>query len=378
MRNHQYQHTSNGEDDLTIQLIGDDAPTQKLVLDETAQDYGKSVDGNWHISGSPSASADHQIPYLEDNSYSWWLMVRRTIAVLCALCSIVLGAAGGVGYWAEQNIISEQGFSSLASPLGQDSSFQKALSDAVVADIMKDQTVKNYLGEGQEEGFFGSIKNWLRERVKENIQKAAQSVTSQESYQHMWNDIVTRTHRYNVGEEHQNIALDIDPVYEQVNSQLVQFLGDKLSIFHPGEHLIVLDSSHSQTAEYLHQIKHFAQQWKLYCGLSALSLLVGVILWGRNRSIYAGCIFLTLSAISWCSSIFLGTKPLAQADEAVSSEVGKIFVQRFSSIITDSATNYVNSLTIPLMVIGIVLILLGVAFSIVSLGARERTAGVRI
>lgn len=105
--------------------------------------------------------------------------MRTFVSAAAVLIGLLMAAVAGPAVWVDRNIVQEDGFVALTSPLGKDPAFQQRLAAAAV----------DSLGSGDQ------IPEALTELVRPVLEKAAQSLTGLPGYSDAWAETLRKSHR---------------------------------------------------------------------------------------------------------------------------------------------------------------------------------------
>ena len=173
---------------------------------------------------------------------------RRATTVLRTGLGTVLGlaAAGLVAvlvplHWAQDTVVSRDGFARVVGALAQDQPFQEELARTAVA-----QTADRLVGEGATG--VGFLDRLLEDAVRRAADVAA-DLTSDPAYQRAWTESLTRTHEANVPTDGavasapEHLVLDIGPVLREVDAAVQQAVGVDVGLSEQGGTITVPGSN---------------------------------------------------------------------------------------------------------------------------------------
>ncbi|GAA1774665.1 hypothetical protein [Kocuria aegyptia] len=155
---------------------------------------------------------------------------RRAAAVLRTGLGTVLGlaAASLVAllvplHWAQDTVVSRDGFTRVVGTLAEDRPFQEKLARTAVGQVA-DRVV------GERATGVGFLDRILEDAVRRAADVAA-DLTSDPAYQRAWTEALTRTHEANVPvdggveEPPKDLVLDIGPVLQEVDAAVQRAVG---------------------------------------------------------------------------------------------------------------------------------------------------------
>lgn len=105
--------------------------------------------------------------------------MRTFVSAAAVLIGLLMAAVAVPAMWVDRNIVQEDGFLALTSPLGKDPAFQQRLAAAAVGS----------LGSGDQ------IPAALAELVRPVLEKATQSLTGLPGYPDAWAETLRKSHR---------------------------------------------------------------------------------------------------------------------------------------------------------------------------------------
>jgi hypothetical protein len=131
--------------------------------------------------------------------------VRTFVSAVATLLAILLAAVAVPAIWLDRNIVQEQGFVELASPLGTNSGFQQGLATAAVGTIDT-----------------SAVPGFLEDLVRPALENAAASMVGLPGYPAAWEETLRRSHRLSfaapqaeageAGEAASSLTLDVAPL----------------------------------------------------------------------------------------------------------------------------------------------------------------------
>lgn len=153
-------------------------------------------------------------------------VLRTGLGTVLALAAAGLVAVLVPLHWAEDTVVSQEGFTRTAGVLAEDAQFQEDLARAAVR-----RAVGTVLGERSSGiGFLDRI-------VADTARKAgdaAAGLSAQPAYQQAWRDALVRTHAANVpqdgGTPPEDLVLDVQPLLRAADAALQDALGRDLGL----------------------------------------------------------------------------------------------------------------------------------------------------
>lgn len=104
--------------------------------------------------------------------------MRTLFSAFAGIAAVVLCFVAVPGLWLDRNVVSEDGFVQMVSPLGSDAQFQEQLAEATAQTVLDDAS----LGQG------------LAELAGPLVQQAAENLTEHPGYQQAWEETLQRSH----------------------------------------------------------------------------------------------------------------------------------------------------------------------------------------
>lgn len=104
--------------------------------------------------------------------------MRTLFSAFAGIAAVVLCFVAVPGLWLDRNVVSEDGFVQMVSPLGSDAEFQEQLTQATAQTVIED----------------ASLGPALTEMVRPLVQQAAENLTENPQYQQAWEETLRRSH----------------------------------------------------------------------------------------------------------------------------------------------------------------------------------------
>lgn len=300
--------------------------------------------------------------------------LRKFLCLLLAVTALLMGASGGLAYWAQKNFVETQGFSAISAQMAHDREFQDQLAQAVTYDLMKAPAIEQYLGDGNSKNIFnpidilGSTKDWGYEQVEKVISSTASTVVTAENYPQVWNQIMIDTHAYNLDDAHTDSAIDITPLYREVDQRVGTFMGFDPDLVGDQPHLVKLDATNGVSLNAtVKNIRDFATTWQMQLMGSAGALILAFLLWPRGRLLFIGMVGLLAGCLLWFGSLAAAGISSAAETLKITSSVGQVFVQELANQYARSLSDFASSWVAPVLITSAILIALGIATQLASL-----------
>jgi hypothetical protein len=283
--------------------------------------------------------------------------VRTFVSAFATLLAILLAAVAVPAIWLDRNIVQEQGFVELASPLGRNSGFQQGLATAAVGTIDT-----------------SAVPGFLADLVRPALEDAAASMTGLPGYPAAWEETLRRSHRLSFtapqAEAGQtapasSLTLDVAPLValgaEEI-SRTTRFPLDP-----PDQTLI--DVGQPEQKEWTERLTVYAPAGYLMAAGAAVALLLAVVAARRRWTVLvgAGLGALVLAAV-WTVGSQLGSAAVLAADTG--NEVANMFRDGF---VAAAAADF-QGWTLASAITGGMLLLVGVVAGLIP---RKRARATR-
>jgi hypothetical protein len=283
--------------------------------------------------------------------------VRTFVSAFATLLAILLAAVAVPAIWLDRNIVQEQGFVELASPLGRNSGFQQGLATAAVGTIDT-----------------SAVPGFLADLVRPALEDAAASMTGLPGYPAAWEETLRRSHRLSFtapqAEAGQtapasSLTLDVAPLValgaEEI-SRTTRFPLDP-----PDQTLI--DVGQPEQKEWTERLTVYAPAGYLMAAGAAVALLLAVVAARRRWTVLvgAGLGALVLAAV-WTAGSQLGSAAVLAADTG--NEVANMFRDGF---VAAAAADF-QGWTLASAITGGMLLLVGVVAGLIP---RKRARATR-
>jgi hypothetical protein len=275
--------------------------------------------------------------------------VRTFVSAFATLLAIVLAAVAVPAIWLDRNIVQEQGFVELASPLGRNSEFQQGLATAAVGTIDT-----------------SAVPGFLADLVRPALEDAAASMTGLPGYPAAWEETLRRSHRLSftapqaeAGEAApaaSSLTLDVAPLVRLGAEEISRTT--RLPLDPPDQTLI--DVGQPEQKEWTERLAAYAPAGYLLAGGAAVALLLAVVAARRRWTVLvgAGLGALVLAAV-WTVCSQLGSAAVLAADTG--NEVANMFRDGF---VAAAAADF-QGWTLASAITGGVLVLVGVVAGLI-------------
>ena len=284
--------------------------------------------------------------------------MRTFVSAAAVILGLLLAAVAVPAIWVDRNIVQEDGFVSLAAPLGKDAVFQERLASAAVGSIDP----------------AGRIPEPFTELVQPILDAAAKSLTTLPGYPAAWEETLRKSHRLNFqgsgsgstdAEPSTSLTLDVAPLVGLLTKQISEATNVPLDA--PDQTLIGIGQPSQR--QLVDQVSAYAPMGNAVAAGSAIALLLALIA-ARRRWIVlvgTGAGALVLAAVWKLGSDAAG---LAVGGTASGNEVADIFKSEFVAASSERFGQWI----LATLIAGAVLIVAGVILRVVA-GAVVSGAG---
>ncbi|MDQ0690243.1 hypothetical protein [Arthrobacter sp. W4I7] len=275
--------------------------------------------------------------------------MRTFVSAFATLLATVLAAVAVPAIWLDRNIVQEQGFVELASPLGRNSEFQQGLATAAVGTIDT-----------------SAVPGFLADLVRPALEDAAASMTGLPGYPAAWEETLRKSHRLSftapqaeAGETApaSTLTLDVAPLVRLGAEEISRTT--RLPLDPPDQTLI--DVGQPEQKEWTERLAAYAPAGYLLAGGAAVALLLAVVAARRRWTVLvgAGLGALVLAAV-WTVGSQLGSSAVLAADTG--NDVANMFRDGF---VAAAAADF-QDWTLASAITGGVLVLVGVVAGLIS------------
>lgn len=299
-------------------------------------------------------------------------LFRRLICSLLALLALLLGLGSAGAYWAQTNLVDTERFSQVTADLAYDPDFQASLATAVTGELMASPVVSSYLGDGNSSAWYGGVQNWLYDQTYSLVDGATQSLVASEAYPQVWAQVIADTHAYNFSGQSRPAQLDLSALYDRAGQSVGAATGLSLDTSSLPGRTITLDSAQNfwPINSAINSLIWLASLWQLLLILSAGCLLLGFLLWPRNRFAYLAFVAFIGSGLLWLLGLIGGGLSLTAGLNLPAGGTALLFVQKLSEILTASFASFHYDWAFNLLIAGAVLTLMAFLSAILGLSTR--------
>ncbi|MGX1160242.1 hypothetical protein FBY31_1394 [Arthrobacter sp. SLBN-100] len=242
--------------------------------------------------------------------------MRTFVSAFATLLAILLAAVAVPAIWLDRNIVQEQGFVELASPLGTDSEFQQGLAAAAVGTIDT-----------------SAVPGFLADLVRPALKEAAASMTGLSGYPAAWEETLRRSHRLSftapeaeAGEtaSASSLTLDVAPLVALGAEEISRTT--RLPLDPPDQTLINVGQPEQKA--WTERLTSYSPAGYLLAGGAAVALLLAVVAARRRWTVLvgAGVGALVLAAV-WTLGSQLASAAVLATDSG--NEVANMFRNEF-------------------------------------------------
>lgn len=276
--------------------------------------------------------------------------MRTFVSAAAAILGLLLAAVAVPAMWVDRNIVQEEGFVSLAAPLGKDAVFQQRLASAAVGTIDP----------------AGQIPEPFTELVQPVLDAAAKSLTALPGYPAAWEETLRKSHRLNFrapgagqteGEAPTSLTLDVAPLVGLLTKQISEVT--KVPLEAPDQTLINIGQPSQR--QMVDQVSAYAPMGYALAVGAAVAFVLAFVAARRRWTVLAGTGFgaLVLAAVWKLGS---GAAEVAVRATASGNQVADIFKGEFVAASSELFGQWI----LAALVAGAVLILGGVAWRVVT------------
>lgn len=287
--------------------------------------------------------------------------MRTFVSAAAVILGLLLAAVAVPAIWVDRNIVQEDGFVSLAAPLGKDTVFQERLASAAVGSIDP----------------AGRIPEPFAELVQPILDSAAKSLTALPGYPAAWEETLRKSHRLNFPapgagspetEQSASLTLDVAPLVGLLTKQISAAINVPLDA--PDETLINIGQPSQR--QLVDQVSAYAPMGYAVAAGSAIAFLLALIAARRRWTVLVGtgAGALVLAAVWKLGSDAAG---LAVGGTASGNEVADIFKSEFVAASSERFGQWILAAVIAggvLIVAGVILRV--VAGAVVAVAGRDR------
>ena len=282
--------------------------------------------------------------------------MRSFVSAAAVILGLLLAAVALPAIWVDRNIVQEDGFVSLAAPLGKDAVFQQRLASAAVGSLDPE----------------GQIPEPLANLVQPILDSAATSLTTMPGYPAAWEETLRKSHRLNFAAAGEatpedapstSLTLDVAPLVGLLTQQISEATNVPLEA--PDQTLIDIGQpSQRQLAD---QASAYAPIGYALAAGSGIALLLALIAARRRWTVLVGtgAGALVLAAVWKLGS---DAAALAVGGTASGDEVADLFKSEFIAASSDRFGQWILATVIA----GAVLIVAGVTLRVAAAAGRPQ------
>jgi hypothetical protein len=276
--------------------------------------------------------------------------LRTFVSAAAVILGLLLAAVAVPAMWVDRNIVQEDGFVSLAAPLGKDTVFQQRLAAAAVGSIDPAGRIP--------EPFIGLMQPIL--------DAAAKSLTTLPGYPAAWEETLRRSHRLNFpapgaapseGEVSTSLTLDVAPLVSLLTKQISD--ATKVPLEAPNQTLINIGQPSQR--QLVDQVSAYAPMGNALAVGAAIAFVLAFVAARRRWIVLAGT---GAGALVLAATWKLGSDAagLAVTGRASGNQVADIFKSEFVAASSERFGQWI----LTALITGAVLIVAGVLLRVVS------------
>lgn len=282
--------------------------------------------------------------------------MRTFVSAVAVILGVIVAAVAVPAIWLDRNIVQEDGFVALASPLGKDEAFQQRLAAAAVGTIDT-----------------SNIPDALADLVQPTLEAAARSLAGLPGYPAAWEETLRKSHRLSFADARAlppeadtttSLTLDVAPLVALGMQEISRASG--LPLDPPEQTLINIGQSNQrQLVEWASAYAPMGYFLAIGAGIAFALALVAA----RRR--WAVFFSLGLAALLLAGLWTAGSKLAADAvlGTASGNEVADMFKNEFVA----AASNSFQAWTMASAIAGGALLVAGLVIRIASPGRRPAT-----
>lgn len=203
--------------------------------------------------------------------------MRTFVSAVAVIVGLLLAAVAIPAMWVDRNIVQEDGFVSLAAPLGKDTVFQERLASAAVATLDAGSQVPEP----------------VKSLVQPILDKAAKSLTSLPGYPAAWEETLRKSHRLNFadsgsggqpGERPTALTLDVAPLVGLLAKQISD--ATQVPLQAPGQALITIGQPSQR--DVIERVSLYAPTGYALAAGAAVAFGIGFITARRRWAVLVG------------------------------------------------------------------------------------------
>lgn len=280
--------------------------------------------------------------------------MRTFVSAVATVLGVLLAAVAVPAIWLDRNIVQEDGFVSLAAPLGKNAEFQQQLAAAAVGTIDT-----------------SAVPGFLADLVQPVLEDAATSLTGLPGYPAAWEETLRKSHRLSfpqAGDEPaatgstSSLTLDVAPLVALGAEEISR--ATRLPLDPPGETLI--NVGQPEQREWTERLATYAPLGYILAAGAVVAFLLALVAAHRRWTVLvgAGAGGLLLAAL-WAAGAQLGAGAALAIDTG--NEVANMFRNEFVAAANADFTGW----TVTAAITGGLVLLLGVVAGIASRKRRQ-------
>lgn len=280
--------------------------------------------------------------------------MRSAGSAFFVLLALVLGAVALPSAWLASNVVAEEGFVELASPLANDAEVTGALADAL-----------------SEEAISGvELPPGAAEAAQPVVRDVALGITQLPDFTAAWQDTLGRSHELTFAAQEQSssepssqaiFTLDVAPLVALVTSEI----GGQFGVEVPAPEQTLVAVGGTDRFDVVDRMEAAAALWPVLAGAAVVGALIAFVL-ARRRSTTAalfGLGVLIIGAVLWLAA---GLAPASAEQVAVEGAVANVFKD---AIVTRAAADF-QEWCLATVAAGILLMVAGIVGRLLS-GSRR-------
>ncbi|GAB3251701.1 hypothetical protein [Arthrobacter pigmenti] len=253
--------------------------------------------------------------------------MRTLFSAFAGIVAVVLCFVAVPGLWLDRNVVSEDGFVHMVSPLGSEAEFQEQLAEATAQTVIED----------------ASLGPALTEMVRPLAQQAAENLTENPQYQQAWEETLRSSHELTFPDDSGNtgntggsdtqepdtsaITLDIAPLVSLAAQEAGAAVGVEVPV--PEQVLVEVGGANQQTA--LAMVQNYADLAVPFAIAAAVAFALAMLI-ARRRSttlVLVG-IGVAVAAGLWKLAAEYGVRQLETSRDA--NELAALFKAYFADV----------------------------------------------
>lgn len=279
--------------------------------------------------------------------------MRTFFAAAAVLITLVLAAVAVPAMWVDRNVVQEDGFVALTTPMGADPAFQKRLVADTVDTLMTG----------------GLIPDYLVALARPVLESAAESLTGHPEYPAAWTETMRKSHELSFADpgtlppeaDATTLTMDIAPLVGLLAKQVAE--STMLPVEAPDQLLINVGEPGQRPA--MERVSAFAPLGYAAAAAAGIALVVALVVARRRWSVLAwtGAGALVLAGL-WKLAADAAAGAATAAPNA--DKVAETFMTEFAAVATAGFEQWI----LVAAVAGAALLV--IALVVRSLGARRR------